>query len=109
MKLRNFKDSLLSAFNHHFPDVTVDLIEKRGIIVEARARITEKVFIEVYFNSLTDKKSFSLIKDSQRIFGYDNYKYWHIHPFEDATKHIPCEEPSIEAVVKETRQVINQL
>ena len=39
----------------------------------------------------------------------DNYKYWHLHPFDDSTKHIPCEEPGIKKVMKEIKEIIKKL
>ena len=65
--------------------------------------------VEVYYNSLTDKKSFALIKENQRILGYDNYKYWHIHPRDDVTSHVPCQEPSIEKNFEEMKEIILSL
>ncbi|MCH8317943.1 MAG: hypothetical protein IIA88_05510 [Bacteroidetes bacterium] len=109
MNISDFTDSLLAALRNDFPNAIITIKEKRGIIVEARIKLTEKVFLDVYFNSLTDKKSFALIHDDERIFGYDNYKYWHLHPFADSTKHIPCEEPGIKKVIQEIKEIIRKL
>ncbi|MBI4684800.1 MAG: hypothetical protein HY755_06335 [Nitrospirae bacterium] len=106
MKVEDFKDDLISALKHAFPDANIALIEKRGVILEARVQISDTIFIEVYFSSVTSKKSFALIKNNQRIFGYDNYQYWHIHPINDPTTHAKCEEPSVEKVFEEMRKII---
>jgi hypothetical protein len=109
MKIEDFRNLLISVAKHTFPDATITLIEKREITAEARVKISEVVFIEVYYNTLTDKKSFALIKNNQRIFGYDNYKYWHIHHWNDVAAHVPCEEPSIEKVFEEIKEIILSL
>jgi hypothetical protein len=106
MKLEDFRDLLISVAKHKFTDASITLTEKRKISLEARIKISEEIFIEVYYNILSDKKSFALIKNNQRIFGYDNYRYWHLHPLNSVTAHIPCEEPSIEKVFEEIKDII---
>lgn len=106
MKTEDFRNLLLSTSRRNFPDASITFTEKRKITIEARVKISEKIFIEVYYNSFSEKKSFALIKNNQRIFGYDNYKYWHVHPMNSVTKHIPCEEPSIEKVFEEINEII---
>ena len=73
MDIEGFKDLLVSATKRNFPDSSIFLTEKRKITLEARVKISEVIFIEVYYNTLSGKKSFALIKNNQRIFGYDNY------------------------------------
>jgi len=106
MRIEDFRKSIILAAKHNFPEASILLAEKRGISLEARVKISEKIFVEVYYNSLTGKKSFALIKDNQRILGYDNYKYWHIHPRNNVTSHVPCQEPSIEKVFEEIKEII---
>ncbi len=109
MKIEYFRNLLIAVAKHTFPDASITTTEKREITLEVRVKISEVVFIDVYYNTLTDKKSFALIKINQRIFGYDNYKYWHIHPWHDVAAHVPCEEPSIEKVFKEMKEIILSL
>jgi len=106
MKTEDFRDLLISAARRQFPEASIILTEKRKITIEARVKISEEIFIEVYYNTLNDKKSFALIKNNQRIFGYDNYKYWHVHPHNNVTTHVLCEEPPIERVFEEIKEVI---
>ena len=42
--------------------------------------IDADTFVTVYFNALTGKTSYALIHHSQRVAGYDNYRFWHHHP-----------------------------
>ena len=106
MKIDDFRSLLISIAKHKFPDASIALSEKRKITVEARVEISEEIFIEIYYNILSNKKSFALIKNNQRIFGYDNYKYWHVHPRNSVTDHVLCEEPPVEKVFEEIKEII---
>ncbi|MBI4653680.1 MAG: hypothetical protein HY752_01560 [Nitrospirae bacterium] len=94
-------------YKKFFPEAHIKSTEKRGIIFEARVDISENVFLEIYYNSLTGKKSYSLISDNNRIFGYDNYKYWHLHPADNPSNHIPCKEPLMEEVFLNMKNLIS--
>jgi hypothetical protein len=63
-------------------------------VLKLRAHLGILAFIEVFFNEETGKASFALIKNSQRIFGADNTRGWHLHPFDSPESHGPCEEMS---------------
>jgi hypothetical protein len=52
---------------------------------------------------------FALIHHRERVFGYDNLKEWHYHPFESPEKHIPCEEPALEKIIEEIKKVLEML
>ena len=106
MKIDDFRSLLISIAKRKFPDASIALSEKREITVEARVMISEEIFIEIYYNILSNKKSFALIKKHQRIFGYDNYKYWHVHPRNSAAEHVLCEEPPVEKVFEEIKEII---
>ncbi len=56
-------------------------------VVKIKAIINERNFISVFYNAETQKYSFALIKDNKRIFGADNTRKWHIHPFEAPNSH----------------------
>lgn len=107
MKSYEFKHLFLKAVQEDFPKATVEIQEKRDIIFEARIGIDKKTFIEVYFNALTGKKSYALIRNG-RIMGYDNYRFWHYHSPNNPKGHISCEEPEIKEVLKEMREVMSK-
>ena len=109
MRIEDFRKLIILAAKRNFPDASILLAEKRDLTLEARIKISENIFVEVYYHSLTDKKSFALINENQRIMGYDNYKYWHIHPRDNVASHIPCQEPSIEKVFEEIKKIILSL
>ncbi|MEA3459975.1 MAG: hypothetical protein U9R11_04800 [Chloroflexota bacterium] len=109
MAIIEFKKALLATIAAHFPAASVEILERRTTILQARVSIDEETFIEVYFNSLTGKKSYSLIFRGQRVMGYDNYKFWHYHPFDKPEEHIPCEEPDVEDVIAEMKAIVKRL
>jgi len=72
--------------------------------------IIESGFIQVFFNANTHALAFALIKDNKRVFGVDrdNIRNWHIHPTEDPTQHIPCEEMGFEDFLQEVKKIIER-
>jgi len=98
------RDEIIKAIKEEFPDAELDVHERRDIILEIRATLEKGIFIEVYANFLTNKRSYSLIYEGNRVFGYDNYKFWHCHPVEDPNIHISCEEPSIPFAIQQIRK-----
>lgn len=56
-------------------------------VAKIKAVMEEDTFINVFYNAETSKYSFALIKNNKRIFGVDNTKRWHIHPFENPESH----------------------
>ncbi len=69
-------------------------------VAKLRAHIDKNTFIETFFNSDTGKYSFALIKNNTRIFGIDNTKDWHIHPFESPEAHLPFHSISFKDFVE---------
>jgi len=56
-------------------------------VVKIKATVNEKTFISIFYNASTQKYSFAVIRNNKRIFGVDNTKNWHIHPFENPDSH----------------------
>lgn len=68
--------------------VDIDILKVRVYLAPG------EMFIDVFYNAVTDKTSFALIQGGQRVYGADNAKMgWHKHPFDAAERHISC--PSI--------------
>ncbi len=61
-------------------------------LLKVRVYLTEgELFIEAFYNCVTDKTSFALIRAGQRVYGADNAKMgWHKHPFDSVNRHISC-------------------
>ena len=61
------------------------------------------------YNARNGRIDFALLYRQKRVFGYDNLKAWHYHPFENPSEHIFCEKPTIEQIISETKAVLKQL
>lgn len=73
--------------------VEIQLIDEP--IVKIKAVITSDVFINIFYNAETEKYSFALIKQNRRIFGIDNTRNWHMHPFENPDDHLKTTKTSL--------------
>ena len=109
ISLDALRDQLCDLFKKQFPDSEFTINERRSTILEIRIFFTPDLFMESYFNSITGKKSFALVESGKRIWGYDNYRYWHHHPIENPESHIPCNEPSLRKIVDEVQKVITKI
>jgi len=109
MTLEGFHRALVDALNRHLPQSSVSITESRGIALTCRAELDADTFVAVYFNALTGKASYALIHRSQRVAGYDNYRFWHHHPPGAADQHVPCAEPTPEDVLAALAAACNEL
>ena len=109
ISLESFRNQLCNLVEEQFTDVKFVIDERRSTILEIRIFFTPEIFMEAYVNGITGKKSFALVKNRKRIWGYDNYRYWHHHPIEKPDNHIPCSEPPLEKNVNELRTVLSQI
>lgn len=77
----------ISPIVSHVEEVLVDVD-----ILKVRVYLAQgEMFVDVFYNAVTDKTSFALIKAGQRVYGADNAKMgWHKHPFDAAERHISC-------------------
>jgi len=70
-------------------------------VVKIRVTLTYDAFIDVFYNSDTEKCSYALIEESTRIFGADNaFIGWHTHPFDNPDQHVPSSGISFEKFLK---------
>lgn len=106
LTLDRIRKDVLQALESYFPSAKVESKERRGVIFELRAHISEDAFIEVYANAVAGKKSFALISKGCRVTGYDNYKFWHHHPPDAPNEHRPCGEPSVDSVISNFRELL---
>lgn len=61
--------------------------------IKIRIYISHDIYIDCFFNEVTKKTSFTLVKEGGRIFGANNTGGWHIHPFENPSEHNPLVQP----------------
>ncbi len=109
MTLDQFRQALSQALGRHFPQSRVTMTESRGIVLTGRAELNTDTFVAVYFNALTGKTSYALIHHDQRVAGYDNYRFWHYHPWGAVDQHAPCAEPAPEEAIAELARVSEKL
>lgn len=93
----------------YFPTARLETVYRRSAMASLRLVITPHLFIDIYCNTQTVRFDFSLIHNSNRIFGYDNLKSWHCHTFENPGAHLDCQEPTLEQMVSETATVVSSL
>lgn len=78
MNLSEFEKHLSQLKDRFFPSGRIRNLKRRINAISLRIQITERIFIDVYFNADSDRLDFTTIKDDQRIFGYDNAGRWHL-------------------------------
>ncbi len=86
----------LSEFEHTIASVCAKskiilfftVIKATPTSMTIRVYLVNKLFIDVFYNEVTSKTSYTLIENEQRIFGADNTGGWHLHPFENPTIHL---------------------
>jgi len=105
-KLSQFADRVRQAASLAFPGASFTVVEKRKYLLKIRVGLSEKTFINIFYNPKNDRTDFALIRNEQRIFGYDNLGGWHRHPAEDPRSHIPCDKPSVEQVFQEMKSLV---
>ena len=64
-------------------------------VAKIKAVLGKDTFFNIFYNAETSKYSFALIKNGKRIYGADNTKNWHIHPFDNPDAHIETRKISL--------------
>lgn len=77
--------------------------------LKANFRFSSKLFLAVRYNSRNGRMDFALIKNNRRIFGYDNLKQWHVHPYENPDEHVPCEKPGIDKIIADVKSITDKI
>ena len=77
--------------------------------LRVRTAISKESFVDVYFNEETQRTDYALIHKGERVYGVDNLKGWHYHPFQAVEQHLPCPEPSAREVFEEMRVIVEAL
>jgi len=97
------------ALHRNIPYFTQETFLHTGQSFKAYFYIRPDLFLNVRYNAVNGRTDVALIHMHERVFGYDNLKEWHYHPFENPKLHIPCDEPSLEFILNEISQIIKQL
>ena len=109
MALGEFERHLYQLRDRFFPNAGIRNLNRRLNAISLRLQITERIFIDVYFNMDSERLDFTTIKGDRRIFGYDNAGGWHYHPPGDPDQHKPCPKPTLEEIFGQTAQVIKKV
>ena len=83
--------------------------ERRYNFIKIRIHVRSSIFIELYHNAQNGRGSYALIRDNQRIFGYDGVIRWHRHPLGDSEKHEPCAKPRLSQALREMKHIVESL
>ena len=105
--LQSFLKEIEKEAEKIFPDATIDYKIVRSTHLYFRIKIDKATLIDIYFNTETQRKDFSLIFRNKRVYGIDNLLNWHQHPYNSPDTHIPLPEPSIKEILAEMRKVVD--
>ncbi len=110
MDLKTFLTELLAALTDIDFVEDIDL-SAEGIVVSGRIILSGKMFLEVYYNEVTETIAFALIKDEKRIWGIDrdNIRDWHIHPLNDPEQHESVQSLTIFDIIERLKNVLESL
>jgi len=75
--------------------------------VKGRVHLTQRGFLEVYFNERTQTVAVAWIEAERRRWGIDrdNLRGWHRHPLENPEDHQAIPAMSIHEIIKELGEV----
>ena len=78
--------------------------------VKGRVHLTQRGFLEVYFNERTQTVAVAWIEAERRRWGIDrdNLRGWHCHPLENPEDHQAISAMSIHEIIKELGEVWRQ-
>lgn len=66
-------------------DYSLDIYE--NVIVKSRIYLDEG-FVQVFRNFDSQKIAFAWLIDEERVYGADNTGGWHVHPYENPSRHV---------------------
>ncbi len=108
MKIPNveaFLSEITSSLRKHFTEYKIEFLLRTPKSLKCNIYFVASLFIAVRYNARNERIDFALIQNNQRIFGYDNLKEWHCHPYENPSAHIPCDKPSIDKIISDIRVI----
>ena len=102
--MQQFLDDIDKSLEKNFAEYRIEFLLKTPKSLKARVYLDDNCFISLRYNARNNRVDVALIKDNQRIFGYDNLKQWHFHPYKTPSEHIPCDPLSIEQMISDTKK-----
>ena len=107
--IQGFLDEVRRTARSAFPGAALDYTVVRLTHLRLRITINEETLVDVYFNEETQRTDYALIHRGERVYGVDNLKGWHYHPFRTVEQHLPCPEPSVLKVFEEMKGIVETL
>lgn len=99
MSFEEFERQLAYGLSTYVPGGYLQMDEMNPIRLKARYHIGASLFIDIFYAIRTQKISFAVVQERERLFGIDNLGGWHCHPLGKPEDHKPIDEPSIEEIV----------
>ena len=107
--IETFLVELKVVLNKSFPDSHIKYLLNTPRSLKANVILNADTFISIRYNSRNGRKDYALIYKEQRVFGYDNLKTWHVHPFGASNTHLPCDEPVLKQIFIEIKDICERL
>jgi hypothetical protein len=93
MTLDEFEKQVISACAASLAVIGVSIFGIGITWIRLRAYLVDGSVLDAFYNEVTRKTAFAVIKREQRIFGADNTGgNWHWHPFGAPESHISAKE-----------------
>jgi hypothetical protein len=108
LTVNEFVAELETSISKHFSSFRFIVLLQTFNSYKAHIVLNEGCLISARYNTRNERTDFALILNQQRIFGYDNLKSWHYHPYSDPSQHIPCSKPTIDQVISEMKAVFDE-
>jgi hypothetical protein len=102
--MEKFLKNLENSLNTHFSGYRIEYLIQSLQSLKAKIHLEGDYFIAVRYNARNGRTDVALVSNNQRIFGYDNLKKWHFHPYENPSMHVFCEPPSMKKVISDTKK-----
>lgn len=103
--VKDFFEKINTLLKSHFEKFEIEVIIKTQKSLKINIHLAQNLFVALRYNSRNGRMDFALIYNDKRIFGYDNLKEWHYHPYENPLEHISCNKPSLEKIITDIKQV----
>lgn len=79
-----------------------------GPVIRGQAVISDRRFLQFFYNSRTGTLAFALIDGDARVWGidFDNRQGWHLHPIDAPNLHLPLRAKTVAEIFQDLDQVM---
>lgn len=109
MDIVKFKENIAVLIKETGYFKKYDILDETSNTIKAKLLINSSSYVQIYINFKKKLKNYVLIINGQRIFGRDcdNGK-WHMHPWNDPSKHVFTHEISLKDFLFEVYEILKQ-